>query len=136
MNPRIRILQVPKAFLKGGWADKGQGNFMSLGWETILEGEWTTSWPMAWRCEKETGKPLHYYFPWKDLKFYIKEEEHKWTPQCWNTSTTFSSTSPDLLRSRIPINLIQCVYECILSIDKGFCEAETSFLSYPLQMCL
>jgi len=45
--------------------------------ETILEGWWTTNWLKAWRCGKETGIPLHYYFPWKDLKFYIKKERKK-----------------------------------------------------------
>ena len=48
------------------------GNFLSLGWETILEGGGITSWPTAWRCGKETGILPHYYFLWKDL---IKKEE-------------------------------------------------------------
>ena len=50
INPRMRIplYQVPTDFLEGEWAGRGQGNFLSLGWETILEGKWTTSWPTAW----------------------------------------------------------------------------------------
>ena len=30
--------QLPLAFSEGGWACRGQGNFLFLGWETILEG--------------------------------------------------------------------------------------------------
>ena len=61
MNSGITILlyQEPTVFPEGGWA--GQGNFLSLGWETIREGGWTTSWPTAWRCGKETGI-LHIIF--------------------------------------------------------------------------
>ena len=51
--------------------------FLSLRWETILEGGWTTSRPTAWRCGKET-EILPHYFPWKELKLYIKKEEDKW----------------------------------------------------------
>ena len=49
------LYQVPTAFLEGGWADRGQGNFLSLGWETVFEDRWTTSWPTTWRCGNETG---------------------------------------------------------------------------------
>ena len=55
-------------------AVRDDGNFLPLGWETILEGGWTTSWPRRLRYGKETGIP-HYYFPWKDLKFYIKKKK-------------------------------------------------------------
>ena len=67
------------AFSKSKWAGRGQ-DYLSLGWETILEGGLTTIWPTAWRCVKKTGILPHYYFPWNDLKFYIKKEEDKWTP--------------------------------------------------------
>ena len=79
MNPGIRIYisQVPTPFSEGGWASRGHGNLLSLRWETILEGRWTISWPTVWRCVKETGIITHCYFPWKDLKFYIKKEENK-----------------------------------------------------------
>jgi hypothetical protein len=40
MNLGIRIasLQVPTTFSEGGYEGKDQDNFLSLGWETILEG--------------------------------------------------------------------------------------------------
>jgi hypothetical protein len=40
MNPGKRILPLPNsnALLRGGRAGRGQGNFLPLGWETILEG--------------------------------------------------------------------------------------------------
>jgi hypothetical protein len=38
MNPRIRILPLPMAFLESVRAGRGQGDFLSLGWETVLEG--------------------------------------------------------------------------------------------------
>ena len=46
MNPGIRILPLPSAngFSEGGWASRGQGNSLSLGLQTILEGEWITGW--------------------------------------------------------------------------------------------
>ena len=71
---------VSTTFAEDGWADRGQGNILSLGWETIIEGEWTTSLPTAWRFGKETGILPDCNFPWKDLKFYIRKEEGKWTP--------------------------------------------------------
>ena len=77
MNPRIRILPLCQ---QPSWRVDEQGNLLSSGWETILKGRWTTSWSTAWRCRKETGILPHYYFPWKDLKFYIKKEKDKWTP--------------------------------------------------------
>ena len=72
------------------------------------------------------GNIPHYYFPRKDLKIYIKEEE-KWKPWWQNTSATFSSTIPDLLTCSIPINnqkqcrmfkfLLLNIYEYILNIE-------------------
>jgi len=40
MNSGIRILPLARAnsFPEGGCAGRGQGNFLSLGWETILAG--------------------------------------------------------------------------------------------------
>jgi hypothetical protein len=38
MNSVKRILPLPTAFSEGGKAGRGQGNFLSLGWETALEG--------------------------------------------------------------------------------------------------
>ena len=40
MNPGIRILPLysPNDLLGGQMSGSGQGNFLSLGWETILEG--------------------------------------------------------------------------------------------------
>ena len=40
MNPGIRILPLPSAngLSEGGWAGRDQGNYWTLGWETILEG--------------------------------------------------------------------------------------------------
>ena len=69
------LFEVPTA-LEGGWSGRGQGNFLSLGWEAILEDRWAISWPMAWRCGKET-RILPYYFPLKNKKFYIKKEVEK-----------------------------------------------------------
>ena len=43
-------------------------NFLSLGWKTVLEGGWATSWPTPWRCGKELGILHYYYFSWKCLK--------------------------------------------------------------------
>ena len=51
-----------------------------------------------WECYHIIISPL------KGLKCYIKKEEDKWTPYWWNTSTAFSSTSPNLLARSIPIN--------------------------------
>ena len=39
MNPLIRILPLPSTFSESGWAGREQGNFLSLGRETVLEGE-------------------------------------------------------------------------------------------------
>ena len=57
MNPGIRnfLCQVPTTFSEGGWGCRDQDNFLSLGWETILKGVWTTSFPMTWRCGKKMG---------------------------------------------------------------------------------
>ena len=71
------------------------GQFLSLEWETILEGGWTTSWPKAWRCGKETGI-LPHYFPWRDFKFYIKKEEDKWKP---STASCHKSGPANKLRN-------------------------------------
>ena len=54
------------AFQEGGWAGRGQGNFLSLGWETILEEGCAPSCTMAWRCGKETEILPYYYFHRKD----------------------------------------------------------------------
>ena len=58
---------------EGVWAGRGQGNFLFLGWETILEGGWTTSWPTAWRC----GRKQEYYhiiiFPKRTWNFTLKK---------------------------------------------------------------
>ena len=56
MNPGIRILPLPSApaFPEGGWAGRGQGNSLFLGWEAILEGGWATSWPTTWRGGNDT----------------------------------------------------------------------------------
>ena len=58
MNPGIRILPLPTAKESG----ISQGNFLSLGLETVLEGGWTTSWPATCRGGKETGY-YHNIFP-------------------------------------------------------------------------
>ena len=46
--------------------------------------------------------------------YYIRKEEGKWAPWRWNISTAFSSTSPDMLTSSIPIN--RSVYSFILGL--------------------
>ena len=58
-NRKLRILPQFKIYTEneGRWAGRGQGNLLSLGWETILEGGWTTSGPTAWRC----GRKWEYY---------------------------------------------------------------------------
>ena len=50
------------------------------------------------------------HFPWKDLTFYIKKEEDKWTPKVIDTSTVVSSTSPDLLSGSIYIYIYIYIY--------------------------
>jgi hypothetical protein len=51
MYPGIGILPLPSAnILLGRRMSEG---ILSLWWETILEGGYTTSWPTAWRCWKE-----------------------------------------------------------------------------------
>ena len=74
------------AFPEDGWPGRGQGNFLSFEWETILRDGWTPSWPTTLRHGK-TGILSHYYFPSKNLKYYIKKEEDKrkhsnWTLLC------------------------------------------------------
>ena len=49
---------------------------------------------------KEKGMLPHNYFPWKELRLYIKKEEDKW----WNSSIALYSKSPDPLTSSIPID--------------------------------
>ena len=61
------------AFLEGGWAGRCQSN-LSLGCETILECGWTTSWPTAPSCGKETGILPHYYFPQRTWNFTPKRK--------------------------------------------------------------
>ena len=41
LNPGIRILplQVPTTFSEGIWAGRGQGNFLSFGWEISLKAD-------------------------------------------------------------------------------------------------
>ena len=63
------------AFSEGGWADKRQDNYFSLGWKTMLEGGWTTSWSTAWRWGKETGILPHYYFPGKAWHFTSRKKK-------------------------------------------------------------
>jgi hypothetical protein len=74
-NPGITIHPLPSvnSLLRGQW------NYLSLGWGISLEGIRATSWHAVWRRGKETGI-LPHYFPWNYLKFYMKKEEHKWTP--------------------------------------------------------
>ena len=139
---------------EGGWADRDQDNLLSLAREIILEGGWNTSWITIWRCGKETGILLHYYFPsleggWtgrgQGSFFVLRVGSYLW--KWWNTdwrtawrcgkkreyyyiiifperiwnftsrkkrtsehkgnetiSIAFSSKSPGLLTSSIPIN--------------------------------
>ena len=52
-----------------------QRNFLSLEWETILEGGRVTSWQKAWRYDrKEMGILPHYYLPWMDLGIMVLPE--------------------------------------------------------------
>ena len=69
MNPGRWTLPLAMVFSEDGWADRDQKNVLSLGWKTILETEWITNWPKAWRCGKETGILPHNYFPWKNWNF-------------------------------------------------------------------
>ena len=79
MNLGIKILLLPRAngLLEGGWTSRDQCNCLSSGWETLHEDGWATSWPTAWICGNEWGILLHYYFSWKDLKFYIKKKRER-----------------------------------------------------------
>ena len=45
MNPGMRILPLPSVngLLGGEWASRFKGKFLSLGWEIIIEGGWTTN---------------------------------------------------------------------------------------------
>ena len=62
--------KAPTVLWEDGWKARIQGNFLSLGSETVLEDGWATSWPTAWRCGKELWILPHYYFPWLEL-WYI-----------------------------------------------------------------
>ena len=106
MDSGLRILPLSSVniLIGSGWAGKGQGNFFlgmmgNYPWRRM-----NPNWSAAWRCGKETGILSHPYFPRKDLKYYIKKEEDKWTPEWWNTSKAFCSTRPELLKSSTPIN--------------------------------
>jgi hypothetical protein len=49
MNPGIIffLYQVPMAYSEGGRASREQGNFLSLGWKTIIVGGRTISFPIV-----------------------------------------------------------------------------------------
>ena len=89
INPRIRILLLPSVNgLEGGWVGRVHGNFMSLGWETILGGQ---------RHEDVERKWEYYHiiiFPemtWNFTSWKKRTSEHH--------SDGCSSTSLDLLSS-------------------------------------
>ena len=44
---------------------RDQDNFLSLDWETILEGGWTTSWKTTWRRGKKNGNTTTLLFSLK-----------------------------------------------------------------------
>ena len=101
------------AFSESGWADRDQDNFLFLGWETLLESSWTTSWPKAWGCGKETEILPHYYFPWKDLIILHKKIRGQMNTIVMEHFKPFSSISPNLPTSSIPIN--QSINQMLLS---------------------
>ena len=74
-----------------GW--KGQLKFLSLGWESILDGDCTTTRSTTQGCEKE-AVILSHYFPCKDFKFYIKKEEGNWTPEMEHFNSIIFRKSP------------------------------------------
>ena len=65
--------QEPMAYPEGGWAGIGQGNVLSLGWETILEGGWTT---VDQRHEDVERKREYYHI----IIFPEHKEENKRKP--------------------------------------------------------
>jgi hypothetical protein len=67
MNPEMGILALPKT--NDQWAPLRageQGNFLSLGWETVFQGIWTVSRVTPWIYGEEMVILSHYFF-WKDL---------------------------------------------------------------------
>ena len=76
MNPGIWILPLPSAnaFLEGGWAGTDPGNFLSLGWETILEGDE----PQVGQWHEDVERKREYYhiiiFPETNWNFTSKKK--------------------------------------------------------------
>ena len=59
--------------------DRGQDNFLSLGWETILEDGWTTSWSNSMEMWKGKGNTTKLLFSLKGLEILhqVKREQVK-----------------------------------------------------------
>ena len=64
--------QVPTAFSEGKWGGRGQGSFLFLGWETILEGGWTTIQPKH-EIVEENGNATTLLFLLEWLKIALQE---------------------------------------------------------------
>ena len=120
------------------------GQFLVFRLGHYAGGEWITIWSTAWKFWKETEIRQHYYSPWNDLKFLIKKEEDKWTPQWRKTSTVFFSTSPDLLINNISINHLTSIryttshsssYPIILWRKVGLCPRTIWLEKFPRWNC-
>ena len=79
--------------------------FFVSGWETVLEGRWTTCWPTAWRCGKKTGMLPYfsYCYSMKGLENLYQEGkrcEHHYVEHCNN----LFHKSKNLRTSKLPIN--------------------------------
>jgi hypothetical protein len=88
----------------GQLRSRGQGNFFSLGWETVLEDLWTTNWVLAWRCGKEMGM-LYFFPPWSNVNdgscgsvqrwWHLKSRE-KGTIECHSDGTLQQESLPQV----------------------------------------
>ena len=78
-------VKVRTVFSEDGRPGRGQGNFLSLGWKTIIEGGWTSS-PTVWRCGKEKRIPTTFLLPigvsgvsfsiYKSIAIHLSDQEN------------------------------------------------------------